>query len=105
MLKLGTLMENDHYIMILLFITIQCNTYCHLTTILHKRKKDKDNLINPKTYIYLNDTISIKQLDNRRLHTDLYFCTVSRRVPDNKNSQLILVVPSVNRLSNEFHNN
>ena len=52
MLKLGTLMENDHYIMILLFITIQCNTYSHLTTILHKRKKDKDNLINPKPYIY-----------------------------------------------------
>ena len=42
MLKLGTLMENDHYIM----------SYCHLTTILHKRKKDKDNLINPKTYIF-----------------------------------------------------
>ena len=31
-LKLGTLMENDHYIMILLFITITCNTYCHSTT-------------------------------------------------------------------------
>ena len=67
MLKLGTLMENDHYIMILLFITIQCNTYCHLTTILHKRKKDKDNLINPKTYIF-----EMIQFQSNNLIIDVY---------------------------------
>ena len=45
------------------------------------------------------------QSNNLIIHTDLYFCTVSCRVPDNKNSQVILVVPSITRLSNEFHNN
>ena len=44
------------------------------------------------------------QSKNLIIHTDLYFCTVSCRVPDNKKSQVILVVPSIDRLSNEFHN-
>ena len=146
-----------------------------LNNILHRRKKDKDNLINPKTYItgfpqswkilenpgkkwswkvmekswkiakiqnfmeiclpgkeswkvmeiscpnpswkvmefvfefvweQCKNIFEMIQFQSKNLiiHTDLYFCTVSCRVPDNKNSQLILVVPSIDRLSNEFHN-
>ena len=47
---------------------------------------------------------NIFESKNLIIDTDLYFCTVSCRVPDNKNSQLILVVPSIDRLSNEFQN-